>query len=58
MTEKSAVYNQSDSYILVPVMIRFLFNVSIWATAHPLLPNVNPNLLSVDCCRVKGGVGA
>ena len=34
--------------------------VSIWTTAHLPLPkpNVNPNLLSADCCGVRGGVGA
>ena len=34
--------------------------VSFWTTAHLPLPkpNVNPNLLSADCCGVRGGVGA
>ena len=34
-------------------------NISIWATAHLPLPkpNINSNLLSIDCCWVTGGVG-
>ena len=34
-------------------------NVSIWATVNLPLPspNINPSLLSVDCCWVRGGVG-
>ena len=24
----------------------------------PTNPNSNPNLLSIDCCWIKGGVGA
>ena len=37
----------------------FGINISIWATANlPLAkPNINPNLLSIDCCWVKGRVG-
>ena len=33
-------------------------HVNIWATALPFfpLPNINPNLLSVDCCWFRGGV--
>ena len=33
-------------------------NISIWATAHLPLPqpNINLNLLSIDCCWVGGGV--
>ena len=32
-------------------------NISIWATAHLPLPNINFNLLPIDCCWVRGGVG-
>ena len=34
-------------------------NISIWATAHLPLPwpNINPSLLSIDYCWVRGGVG-
>ena len=34
-------------------------NISIWATAHLPLPkpNIDPNLISIDCCWVRGGVG-
>ena len=37
----------------------FWIYISIWATAHLPLPqpNINPNLLSIDCCWVRGGVG-
>ena len=33
--------------------------ISIWATTHLPLPwpNIHPNLLSIDCCWVRGGVG-
>ena len=36
----------------------YWINISIWATVHqPLpLPNINLNLLSIDCCWVRGGV--
>ena len=39
--------------------VYFWIKFSIWETAHqPLpLPNINPNLLLVDCRWVKGGVG-
>ena len=39
---------------------KWWITVSIWTTAHLPLPkpNVNPNLLSADCCGVRGGVGA
>ena len=34
-------------------------NISIWETAHLPLPkpNINLNLLSIDCCWIRGGVG-
>ena len=34
-------------------------NISIWATAHLPLPqpNINPKLLSIDCCWFRGEVG-
>ena len=33
-------------------------NISIWETAHLPLPkpNINLNLLSIDCCWIRGGV--
>ena len=36
----------------------YWINISIWATVHqPLpLPNINLNLLSIDCCWVRGRV--
>ena len=59
--ENSYIYN-SESHPL-PVLPKPWslpgINISIWATAHLPLPqpNINPKLLSIDCCRVRGGVG-
>ena len=53
----SLVMRQAIWALICPENCRII--VSIWETAHlPLPSSINTNALSVDCCWVRGRVGA
>ena len=50
------MYEKSCSSVVDTVLNQFQYLSNCLPTLPQ--PNIDPSLLSVDCCRVRGGVGA